>query len=55
VRTLVVIEGMHEKRVPRVRLPRRHVLIPSDVINLDDDTATLAMARGFVMPMLGWG
>jgi hypothetical protein len=36
VRTLVVIEAMHEKRVPRVRLPDGTLGIPADALNLID-------------------
>jgi len=31
------------------------MLLPSDVLDLDDDPSTLAMASAVVMPMLGWG
>ncbi|MGK2949899.1 MAG: hypothetical protein ACSLFP_15110 [Acidimicrobiales bacterium] len=34
VRTLVVIEAMHERRVPRVRLPDGTLGIPADAIHL---------------------
>ena len=34
VRTLVVIEAMHERRVPRVRLPDGTLGIPSDALHL---------------------
>ena len=34
VRTLVVIEAMHEGRVPRVRLPDGTLGIPADAIHL---------------------
>ena len=37
------------------RVAISYMLIPSDVIDLDDDAAALAMARAFVMPMLGGG
>jgi AcrR family transcriptional regulator len=36
------------------RVAISYVLIPSDVIDLDDDEQTLAMARSFLLPMLGW-
>lgn len=36
VRTLVVIEAMYEKRVPRVRLPDGTQGIPADALNLID-------------------
>ena len=36
------------------RVAISYVLIPSDVIDLDDDEAALAMVRSFVFPMLGW-
>lgn len=36
VRTLVVIEAMHEKRVPRVRLPDGTLGIPADSLHLID-------------------
>lgn len=34
VRTLVVIEAMYERRVPRVRLPDGTLGIPSDSLHL---------------------
>ncbi len=34
VRTLVVITAMHEKRVPRVRLPDGTLGIPADSLHL---------------------
>lgn len=34
VRTLVVIEAMHEQRVPRVRLPDGTLGIPADSLHL---------------------
>lgn len=34
VRTLVVIEAMYEKRVPRVRLPDGTLGIPADALHL---------------------
>lgn len=34
VRTLVVIEAMHEGRVPRVRLPDGTLGIPADALHL---------------------
>jgi TetR/AcrR family transcriptional repressor of uid operon len=37
-----------------VRLAVSYVLIPSDVVDLDDDEATTEMARGFLLPVLGW-
>ena len=36
VRTLVVIEAMYEKRVPRVRLPDGTLGIPADSLHLID-------------------
>ena len=36
------------------RVAISYVLIPSDVIDLDDDEAAFSMVRSFVMPMLGW-
>ena len=36
VRTLVVIEAMYEKRVPRVRLPDGTLGIPADALHLID-------------------
>lgn len=37
-----------------VRLAVSYVLIPSEVVDLDDDEETLAMVRAFLLPMLGW-
>lgn len=37
-----------------VRLAVSYVLIPSDVVDLDDDVQTQAVVRGFLLPMLGW-
>jgi TetR/AcrR family transcriptional repressor of uid operon len=37
-----------------VRLALSFVLIPSDVVDLDDDDAAMEMARGFLVPVLGW-
>lgn len=37
-----------------VRVAVSYVLIPSDVVDLDDHEATEAMVRGFLLPMLGW-
>ena len=34
VRTLVVIEAMYERRVPRVRVPDGTLGIPSDALHL---------------------
>ncbi len=34
VRTLLVVEAMHEKRVPRVRLPDGTLGIPADSLHL---------------------
>lgn len=36
VRTLVILEAMHEKRVPRVRLPDGTLGIPADSLHLID-------------------
>ena len=36
------------------RVAISYVLIPSDVVDLDDDAQALAMVRGFLLPMLGW-
>ena len=36
------------------RVAISYVLIPSEVVDLDDDAAALAMASSFVLPMLGW-
>lgn len=36
VRTLVVIEAMYEKRVPRVRLPDGTLGVPADSLHLID-------------------
>ena len=38
-----------------VRVAVSFVLIPSEVVDLDDEEATLAMVRAFLLPMLGWG
>ena len=40
VRTLVVIEAMHERRVPRVRLPDGTLGIPADSLHLISTPAT---------------
>lgn len=37
-----------------VRLAVSYVLIPSDVVDLDDDDQAQAMVRSFLLPMLGW-
>lgn len=37
-----------------VRVAVSYVLIPSDVVDLDDDAAARAMVRSFVLPLLGW-
>lgn len=36
------------------RVAITYVLIPSDVVDLDDDEAAHAMIRGFLLPLLGW-
>lgn len=36
VRTLVVIEAMHDRRVPRVRLPDGTLGVPADALHLID-------------------
>lgn len=36
VRTLVILEAMHDKRVPRVRLPDGTLGIPADSLHLID-------------------
>lgn len=40
VRTLVVIQAMYDKRVPRVRLPDGTLGIPADSLHLIDAHAT---------------
>lgn len=37
-----------------VRVAVSYILIPSDVVDLDDPDATEAMVRSFLLPMLGW-
>jgi TetR/AcrR family transcriptional repressor of uid operon len=37
-----------------VRLAVSFVLVPSDVVDLDDDDAAAEMARSFLVPLLGW-
>lgn len=37
-----------------VRVAVSYVLIPSEVVDLDDESATEAMARAFLLPLLGW-
>ncbi len=37
-----------------VRVAVSYVLIPSDVVDLDDDERTRVMVESFVLPMLGW-
>jgi TetR/AcrR family transcriptional regulator, repressor for uid operon len=37
-----------------VRLAVSYVLIPSDVVDLDDDDAAREMACSFLVPVLGW-
>jgi hypothetical protein len=34
VRTLVIIEAMHERRVPRLRLPDGTLGVPADALHL---------------------
>lgn len=38
-----------------VRVAVSFVLIPSEVVDLDDEDATRAMVRAFLLPLLGWG
>ena len=37
-----------------VRVAVSYVLIPSEVVDLDDSVQTESMARTFLLPLLGW-
>jgi AcrR family transcriptional regulator len=37
-----------------VRLAVSYILIPSDVVDLDDEDASRAVVRSFLLPILGW-